>query len=75
MTKAEILHASQEELQRRWIDVMNDRRTWEPEKSEQKKEWLMIGIRLALMRGDKLQATLLAIELEDNYGESLAKED
>lgn len=74
MTKEEILKASKGELQSRWVCIMNCKETWAPEKNELRKEWLMIGLQLALLRKDYDRAAELAEELSDVYGESL-KED
>lgn len=74
MTKDEIMTASKTALQTRWVYIMNIRETWLPEKNELRREWLMIGVRLALLRGDTDRAAELAIELKETYNESL-KED
>lgn len=74
MTKDEIMTASKAALQTRWVYIMNIPETWLPEKNELRKEWLMIGVRLALLRGDTDRAAELAIELKETYNEAL-KED
>ena len=71
MTKAEIRAADESTLQERMITLMADTKTYEPGKSDQNREYLMIGQRLALMRGQTDEAIVYSEELLNRYGETL----
>lgn len=71
MTKAEIRAADEQTLQARWNELINDVKTYEPGQSDQNKEYLMIGMSLALLRGQKDDAISYSEELWDRYGETL----
>ena len=65
------MSASKTALQTRWMYIMNIPETWIPQPNELRKEWLMIGIRLGILRGDNERAAELAEELQREYNESL----
>lgn len=71
MKKAEILKADEKTLQARWNELINDVKTYAPGRSEQNKEYLIIGEALALIRNQKDEAIEFSEELWDRYGETL----
>ena len=71
MTKEEILKADEQTLQARWNVLIDDVKTYAPGKSEQNKEYLMIGEALALLRGQKDDAIEYSEELWNRYRETL----
>ncbi len=71
MTKAEIRAANESTLQARWNELIDDVKTYEPGQSDQNKEHLMIGMSLALLRGQVDDAIEYSEELWDRYHESL----
>ena len=73
MTKKEIRRSDEATLQARWNELINDVRTYEPGQSEQNVEYLMIGLRLALIRGQKFDAIGYAEELGFRYGISICE--
>ena len=73
MTREEIRSADEKTLQARWIELINDVRTYAPGKSEQNVEYLMIGLRLALIRDQKFDAIGYAEELGFRYGISICE--
>jgi len=74
MTREEILKADEDMLQERWVELMYNPKTYRPDQNEANKEYLMIGIRLKLMRKQYKEAAEFSEELMKRYGESL-KED
>lgn len=71
MTKEEIRAANESTLQARWNELINDLKTYAPGRSDQNKEYLMIGLSLALIRGQKDDAIIYSEELLNRYGETL----
>lgn len=71
MTKAEIRAANESTLQARWNELIDDVKTYEPGQSDRNKEYLMIGMSLALLRGQMDDAIEYSEELWDRYHESL----
>lgn len=71
MTKEEIRKADEATLQARWNELINDVKTYAPGRSEQNKEYLMIGEALALLRKQTDDAIGYSEELWDRYRDSL----
>lgn len=73
MKKAEILKADEKTLQTRWNELINDKATYAPGLHDQRREYLMIGERLALMRKQMDEAIMYSIELYEQFGEALTE--
>ena len=71
MTKEQIRRADEQTLQARWNELIDDVKTYAPGQSEQNKEYLLIGISLALLRKQTDDAICYSEELWDRYHETL----
>lgn len=72
MTKAEIKQADEKTLQKRWVELMNDPEVYAPYLSHSRMEYLMIGVRLSILRGQNDEAIVYSCELYEQFGESIS---
>ncbi len=71
MTREQIRRADEQTLQTRWNELIEDVKTYAPGRSEQNREYLLIGLSLALLRKQTDDAIGYSEELWDRYHETL----